>query len=162
MVTPLVTSLLHFHQYKLFKNMACILALFGLFWHLFKKLGYFFPNHMVTLVSTEKYSSLPVRSVTDKEKKLYKIDCDNLVKLFAIWPSKLGGTNTLANLSVASLTKEKRFHNTDAKFCVLKFQRINLGCVSSQRKQSPFNFWWKTTWFTREILKRVFALRFHS
>ncbi len=39
MVTPLVTSLLHFHQCKLFKNMVCILALFGLFWLLFKKLG---------------------------------------------------------------------------------------------------------------------------
>jgi hypothetical protein len=39
MMTPLVTSLLHFHQ---FKNMVYILALFGLFWLLFKKLGDFF------------------------------------------------------------------------------------------------------------------------
>jgi len=50
MVTPLVTCLLNFHQYKLFKSMVCILAFFGLFWLLFKKLGYFFPNHLVTLV----------------------------------------------------------------------------------------------------------------
>jgi hypothetical protein len=49
MATPLVTSLLLFHQYKLFKNMVCILTLFGLFWLLFKKLGDFFPNHLVTL-----------------------------------------------------------------------------------------------------------------
>jgi hypothetical protein len=30
MVTPLATSLLHFQLNKLFKNMVCILALFGL------------------------------------------------------------------------------------------------------------------------------------
>jgi hypothetical protein len=42
MATPLVTSLQHFHQCKLFKNMVCIFALFGLFWVLFKKLGDFF------------------------------------------------------------------------------------------------------------------------
>jgi hypothetical protein len=42
MVTPLVASLLHFHQYKVFKNMVCILALFGLFWLLFKTWGDFF------------------------------------------------------------------------------------------------------------------------
>jgi hypothetical protein len=30
LVTPLATSLLHFQLNKLFKNMACILALFGL------------------------------------------------------------------------------------------------------------------------------------
>ncbi len=52
MVTPLVTSLLLVHQYKLFKNMVCILALFGLFWLLFKKLGDFFPNHLVTLFAS--------------------------------------------------------------------------------------------------------------
>jgi hypothetical protein len=40
--TALVTSLSHFHQYMLFKNMVHILALFGLFWLLFKKLGDFF------------------------------------------------------------------------------------------------------------------------
>jgi hypothetical protein len=50
MVTPSVTSLLHFHQYKLFKSMVCILALFGFFWLLFKTLGYFYPNHLITLV----------------------------------------------------------------------------------------------------------------
>jgi len=44
MVTPLVTSLLHFLQYKLFKNMVCILVLFGLFWELFIKLGDFFQS----------------------------------------------------------------------------------------------------------------------
>jgi hypothetical protein len=44
MVTPLVTSLLHFHQYKLFKNMVCISALFG-FLATFQKLG-----NLVTLV----------------------------------------------------------------------------------------------------------------
>jgi len=49
MVTPFVTSLLHFDQNKLFKNVVCILALFGLFWLLFKKLGNFLPNHLVTL-----------------------------------------------------------------------------------------------------------------
>ena len=58
MVTPLVTSLLHFHQYKLFKNMVCVLVLFGLFWVLFKKLGDFFPNHLVTLVSLLTYWAL--------------------------------------------------------------------------------------------------------
>jgi hypothetical protein len=30
LVTPLATSLLHFQLNKMFKNMACILALFGL------------------------------------------------------------------------------------------------------------------------------------
>jgi hypothetical protein len=49
MVTAFVTSLLNFYQYKLFKSMVCILSFFGLFWLLFKKLGYFFPN-LVTLV----------------------------------------------------------------------------------------------------------------
>jgi hypothetical protein len=49
MVTPLVTSLLLFHQYKLFKNMVCILALFGLFLATFQKIGRLFPNHLVTL-----------------------------------------------------------------------------------------------------------------
>jgi hypothetical protein len=49
MVTPLVTSLLHFHQYNLFKNMVYIFALFGLFWVLLKKLGDFYLNHLVTL-----------------------------------------------------------------------------------------------------------------
>jgi hypothetical protein len=51
MVTSLDTSLLHFDQNKLFKNMVCNLALFGLFGTLFKKLGDFFPNHLVTLAT---------------------------------------------------------------------------------------------------------------
>jgi hypothetical protein len=51
MVTSLDTSLLHFDKNKLFKNMVCILALFGLFGPLFKKLGESFPNHLVTLVN---------------------------------------------------------------------------------------------------------------
>jgi len=42
------TSLLHFQQNKQYKNMVCILALFGL--ATFQKiLGNFFPNHLVTL-----------------------------------------------------------------------------------------------------------------
>jgi len=41
MVTPLVTSLLHFHQYKLFKTWFVFLALFEMFWVLLKKLGIF-------------------------------------------------------------------------------------------------------------------------
>jgi hypothetical protein len=49
MVTSLDTSLLHFDQNKLFKNMVCILVLFGLFGPLFKNIGQFFPNHLVTL-----------------------------------------------------------------------------------------------------------------
>jgi hypothetical protein len=50
MVKSLDTSLLHFDQNKLFKNMVCILALFRLFGPLFKKLGDFIPNHLVTLL----------------------------------------------------------------------------------------------------------------
>jgi len=45
MVIPLATSLLHFQLHKLFKNMVCILALFGLatVWATFQKiLGDFF------------------------------------------------------------------------------------------------------------------------
>ncbi len=42
MVTPLVTSLQHFHQCKLFQNMVCILALFGVVLGTFKKVGQFF------------------------------------------------------------------------------------------------------------------------
>jgi hypothetical protein len=49
MVTPLVTSILHFDQNKLFKDIVYILALFGLLGLLLKKLGNFLPNHLVTL-----------------------------------------------------------------------------------------------------------------
>ncbi len=41
MVTSLDTSLLHFDQNNMFKNIVCILTLFGLFRLLFKKLGNF-------------------------------------------------------------------------------------------------------------------------
>jgi hypothetical protein len=50
--TPLATSLLPFQLNKVFKNMVCILALFGSATVLatFQKiLGDFFPNHLVTL-----------------------------------------------------------------------------------------------------------------
>jgi len=53
MATPLAASLLHFQLKKMFKNMVCILGLFGLATVLatFQKiLGDFFPNHLVTLV----------------------------------------------------------------------------------------------------------------
>jgi hypothetical protein len=51
---PWATNLLHFHQNKLFKNMFCILALYGLATVLatFKRIGQFFPKssgHPVTL-----------------------------------------------------------------------------------------------------------------
>jgi hypothetical protein len=49
MVASLDTS---FDQNKLVKIMVCILALFGLFGPLFKKLGNFFPNYLVTLCGT--------------------------------------------------------------------------------------------------------------
>ncbi len=54
MSVPWATNLFHFHLNKLFKNVFCISALFGLvfwFWLLFKKIGCFFPNHLVTLIS---------------------------------------------------------------------------------------------------------------
>jgi hypothetical protein len=83
MVTPLVTSLLHFHQYTLFKNMVYILALFGLFWLLFKKLGYFFPNNLVTLLANH---SMGMHLVFHKnvrlgwkfEKKKHKVSYDEV------------------------------------------------------------------------------------
>jgi hypothetical protein len=53
MAASLDTSLLNFNQNKLFKIMVCILELFGLFGPLFKKLGNFFPNHLVTLLIRE-------------------------------------------------------------------------------------------------------------
>ncbi len=53
-MTSLVTSLLHFYQSKLFKNIVCILSLFGLFWLLFKKLGDFFTKHLVTLLGHDE------------------------------------------------------------------------------------------------------------
>jgi hypothetical protein len=59
MVTPLATSLLHFQLTKLLKNMICILALFGLanVLAIFQKiLGNFFPNHLVTLMETNRTS----------------------------------------------------------------------------------------------------------
>jgi hypothetical protein len=59
MVTPLATSLLHFQLNKLFKNMICILALFGLATVLAtfcKILGDFFQNHLVTLMETNRTS----------------------------------------------------------------------------------------------------------
>jgi hypothetical protein len=54
MMTPLATSLLRFQLKKMFKNMVCILGLFGLATVLatFQKiLGDFFPIHLVTLHS---------------------------------------------------------------------------------------------------------------
>ena len=62
MVTPLVTSLLHFQKYNLFKNMVCILALFGLFGLLFQKMGNFLPNHQVTLSTNVR----PTQRLVDK------------------------------------------------------------------------------------------------
>jgi len=52
MMAPLATSLLQFQLKKMFKNMVCILGLFGLATVLatFQKiLGDFFPIHLVTL-----------------------------------------------------------------------------------------------------------------
>jgi hypothetical protein len=52
MAVAWATNLFHFHLNKLFKNVFCILALFGLviwFWLLFKKLGDFLPYYLVTL-----------------------------------------------------------------------------------------------------------------
>ncbi len=57
MVKPLATNLLHFHLNKLFK-MVSNLALFCLANYLatIKKIGWFFPNHLVTLTTTEAKS----------------------------------------------------------------------------------------------------------
>jgi len=46
MAVPLATNVLHFHLNKLFKNVFCILALFGLAAVLatFQKIGQFFSN----------------------------------------------------------------------------------------------------------------------
>jgi hypothetical protein len=47
MTTPWATNLLHFPANNQFKNMVCILELFGLatiFWLLFQKLGEFFQS----------------------------------------------------------------------------------------------------------------------
>jgi hypothetical protein len=48
---PWATNLLQFDSNKLFKNMFCILVLFGLAAVLatFQKIGQFFPNNLVTL-----------------------------------------------------------------------------------------------------------------
>jgi hypothetical protein len=53
MAIPWATILVDFHQNKLFKNMFCIVVLFGFASVLapFQKLGEFFPNHLVTLFS---------------------------------------------------------------------------------------------------------------
>jgi hypothetical protein len=56
MVTPFVTSLLHFDQNKLFKDIVYILALFGLLGLLFKKLGNFFLYHLVTVSQKQQDS----------------------------------------------------------------------------------------------------------
>jgi hypothetical protein len=51
MAVPWDTNLLHFDSNKLFKNVFCILVLFGLADVLatFQKIGQFFPNHLATL-----------------------------------------------------------------------------------------------------------------
>jgi len=54
MAIPLATNLLHFHRNKLFKKWFLIWHYFvwQLIWLLFKKMGDFFPNHLVTLPVT--------------------------------------------------------------------------------------------------------------
>jgi hypothetical protein len=51
MALPWATNVLHFHLNKLFKKWFLIWRYFvwQLIWLLFKKLGDFFPNHVVTL-----------------------------------------------------------------------------------------------------------------
>jgi hypothetical protein len=52
MSIPWATNLLHFHPNKLFKKWFLIWHfVWQMFWLLFKKLGDFFPNHLVTLAS---------------------------------------------------------------------------------------------------------------
>jgi hypothetical protein len=51
MPIPWATNLLHFHLNKLFKKKVCNLATVLA---TFKKIGRFFPNHLVTLLSKDE------------------------------------------------------------------------------------------------------------
>ncbi len=57
MAIPWATNLLHFHLNKPSKKWFLILHYFvgQLFWLLFKKLGYFFPNHLVTQLTSSLF-----------------------------------------------------------------------------------------------------------
>jgi hypothetical protein len=102
MATRLATSLLNFQLKKMFKNMVCILGLFGLatvLATLKKTLGNFFPNHLVTLVRRGNVSmisgcniviiflknvifgncSLAVLNSTDSAQKVFKKNLTEIV-----------------------------------------------------------------------------------
>ncbi len=70
MAVPLATNLLHFHlNKKLFINIFVLwhYLAWPLFWILFKKMGNFFPNHLVTLTAAQltrsSYSSKSLHPV---------------------------------------------------------------------------------------------------
>jgi hypothetical protein len=61
MVIPWATNLLHFHLNKPFKKWFLIWHYFvwQLFWLIFKKLGQFFKNHLVTLIGRARFGITP-------------------------------------------------------------------------------------------------------
>ncbi len=77
MAVPWFTPLLHFHLNKQFKNVFCILALFGLAAVLatFQTIGQLFPNHLVTLGGMKVVKTVLKHSRTSKLIGLYNKVC---------------------------------------------------------------------------------------
>jgi hypothetical protein len=53
MTIPWATNLLHFHLNKLFKKWLALFCLATVL-STFQKIGRFFPNHLVTLIASDK------------------------------------------------------------------------------------------------------------
>jgi hypothetical protein len=96
MMTPLATSLLQFQLKKMFKNMVCILGLFGLATVLatFQKiLGDFFSIHLVTLIGCPHNETF--------------VELEIIIAL--IW-GKIEGARFLLQITGATVTKLRESH----------------------------------------------------